>query len=250
VAVPYANLTNPQTLNLYAMVGDDPESFADLDGHAGAGYPEPNNCMANQETCPQTGALNDGGPSSPNPAGYSEADYEKGLEQIQQQQGVAGGGGSPQEGQQVQQGTSGQPSSTQQTLSAVKVDDGGDYLRIAVDWKLSGDSKTGGWVVQHVIGDWNKNSAIPGHREYWEAWYISAGKNNTNYHIHIGFDDQFTGGFGTKIHAEARFYEGLKLPSTFKPGGVDVAGGLRSTYSDPHLSTTHATPPIIRDWKP
>ncbi len=33
VAVPYANLTNPQTLNLYAMVADDPESFADLDGH-------------------------------------------------------------------------------------------------------------------------------------------------------------------------------------------------------------------------
>jgi RHS repeat-associated protein len=33
VAVPYANLTNPQTLNLYAMVSDDPETFADLDGH-------------------------------------------------------------------------------------------------------------------------------------------------------------------------------------------------------------------------
>jgi RHS repeat-associated protein len=31
--VPYANLTNPQTLNLYSMVGDDPESFADLNGH-------------------------------------------------------------------------------------------------------------------------------------------------------------------------------------------------------------------------
>jgi RHS repeat-associated protein len=31
--VPYASLTNPQTLNLYAMVSDDPESFADLDGH-------------------------------------------------------------------------------------------------------------------------------------------------------------------------------------------------------------------------
>ncbi|MBZ5527084.1 MAG: hypothetical protein LAN71_04165 [Acidobacteriia bacterium] len=31
--VPYANFTNPQTLNLYAMVSDDPESFADLDGH-------------------------------------------------------------------------------------------------------------------------------------------------------------------------------------------------------------------------
>jgi RHS repeat-associated protein len=34
VAVPYANLTNPQTLNLYSMVADDPESGADLDGHA------------------------------------------------------------------------------------------------------------------------------------------------------------------------------------------------------------------------
>jgi RHS repeat-associated protein len=31
--VPYANLSNPQTLNLYSMVSDDPESFADLDGH-------------------------------------------------------------------------------------------------------------------------------------------------------------------------------------------------------------------------
>jgi RHS repeat-associated protein len=31
--VPYANLSNPQTLNLYSMVADDPESFADLDGH-------------------------------------------------------------------------------------------------------------------------------------------------------------------------------------------------------------------------
>jgi RHS repeat-associated protein len=30
--VPYANLSNPQTLNLYAMVSDDSESFADLDG--------------------------------------------------------------------------------------------------------------------------------------------------------------------------------------------------------------------------
>ncbi len=31
--IPYANLANPQTLNLYAMVHDNPETFADLDGH-------------------------------------------------------------------------------------------------------------------------------------------------------------------------------------------------------------------------
>jgi RHS repeat-associated protein len=33
--VPYANLTNPQTLNLYQFVGDNPETFSDLDGHEG-----------------------------------------------------------------------------------------------------------------------------------------------------------------------------------------------------------------------
>ena len=36
--VPYANLSNPQTLNLYGMVEDDPESFSDLDGHWSAPY--------------------------------------------------------------------------------------------------------------------------------------------------------------------------------------------------------------------
>jgi hypothetical protein len=33
--VPYADFINPQTLNLYAMVHDNPETFADLDGHNG-----------------------------------------------------------------------------------------------------------------------------------------------------------------------------------------------------------------------
>ena len=39
--VPYANLTNPQTLNLYAMVSDNPETFADLDGHTIGPPPSP-----------------------------------------------------------------------------------------------------------------------------------------------------------------------------------------------------------------
>jgi len=53
--VPYANLTNPQTLNLYAIVRDNPESFADLDGHDGGQVPnevtpqqcQGPNCQAN-----------------------------------------------------------------------------------------------------------------------------------------------------------------------------------------------------------
>ena len=39
--VPYANLANPQTLNLYAMASDNPETFADLDGHGTDPVPPP-----------------------------------------------------------------------------------------------------------------------------------------------------------------------------------------------------------------
>src|SRR6202042_3044549 len=47
--VPYANLTNPQTLNLYAMVSDNPESFVDLDGHAR--YPGEPPAPGSPQTC-------------------------------------------------------------------------------------------------------------------------------------------------------------------------------------------------------
>jgi len=49
--VPYANLTNPQTLNLYAMVSDNPETFADLDGHADSNNlcPSNGNCDSHDE---------------------------------------------------------------------------------------------------------------------------------------------------------------------------------------------------------
>jgi RHS repeat-associated protein len=62
-AVPYANLTNPQTLNLYSMVGDDPESFADLDGHGdqttvtATVNPTGGGCSSPDECSP---AINDG----------------------------------------------------------------------------------------------------------------------------------------------------------------------------------------------
>jgi len=52
VAVPYANLTNPQTLNLYAMVSNDPETSADLDGHAGQNAPPVNAPGCQLMDCP------------------------------------------------------------------------------------------------------------------------------------------------------------------------------------------------------
>ena len=46
--MPYANLTNPQTLNLYAMVSDNPETFADLDGHQEEDETEEEEAEANE----------------------------------------------------------------------------------------------------------------------------------------------------------------------------------------------------------
>jgi RHS repeat-associated protein len=53
-AVPYANLTDPQTLNLYAIVGGNPESFADLNGHDPyPGCKAPNECSDDTNTAEQ-----------------------------------------------------------------------------------------------------------------------------------------------------------------------------------------------------
>ena len=61
VAVPYANLTNPQTLNLYAIVHDNPETFGDLDGHCDADHVQ--DCKDNATTA--NGALPAAGETSP-----------------------------------------------------------------------------------------------------------------------------------------------------------------------------------------
>ncbi len=60
VPVPYANLANPQTLNLYSMVEDDPESFADLDGHGDGTTPTVSVSASGstKDKCPLTSGVN------------------------------------------------------------------------------------------------------------------------------------------------------------------------------------------------
>jgi RHS repeat-associated protein len=70
VAVPYADLTNPQTLNLYAIVHDNPSTFADLDGHTcgSIGDSDRNGCSTptNTKTAkPGDGSTGDGTGKSP-----------------------------------------------------------------------------------------------------------------------------------------------------------------------------------------
>ena len=84
VPVPYANLTNPQTLNLYSMVADDPESFADLDGHEtnSQGGADAQSAMNNQVNC-NTGT---GSPATCNTnASTTQALDQQQAEQAKQQ---------------------------------------------------------------------------------------------------------------------------------------------------------------------
>jgi RHS repeat-associated protein len=135
------------------------------------------------------------------------------------------------------------------TLFAQSVDPGADYFSVKIDWLLSSKSCKGGVVVQHVVGDWPKaDNNLAGHWNYWEAWQISKDNTQTAYHKRFGFDDRFGGFFGTKLHAEARFYEGTPLPNTFVAGSVKPAHDLPATLTDPHLSTANATPPVVRDF--
>src|SRR5271170_1163437 len=75
--VPYANLNNPQTLNLYAMVSDNPETFADLDGHGGedllGGNTDPINPAKKEGGAQPTNSQQNQKPQYQNPQNEAEA---------------------------------------------------------------------------------------------------------------------------------------------------------------------------------
>ncbi len=123
-----------------------------------------------------------------------------------------------------------------------------------ITWQLGEPSPSGGYVVQEILLTARSSNNLGGNgtAHYWEAWRIMAGATQTP-SIAAGisqWDDSFsvgaqTGSGSITWKSSARFYEGLILPSTFKPG-QPFAGPLPSTTIDPHLSTTHATAPVNR----
>lgn len=114
-----------------------------------------------------------------------------------------------------------------------------------IQWKLNHESKSGGWIVQHI----QANFTGAGNFDYWEAWQVPAHSRSTKTLIVFGYDDMFRGLTGSHIHSSARFYDGLQLPASFTvhPAGFP-AGVLRATTVDPHLPLKHATAADNRDW--
>jgi RHS repeat-associated protein len=97
--VPYANLTNPQTLNLYAMVSDNPESFADLNGHiavhgecwtdsAGCASGETPSTTTNDQTGPQnTGTAQNQAQNTSQTKQLTADDVSKGIKAFDSDKG-------------------------------------------------------------------------------------------------------------------------------------------------------------------
>lgn len=115
----------------------------------------------------------------------------------------------------------------------------------------------GGEIIQHIVinggchqltAPCNAPNAL--NYDYWEAWeWPPFNSPTTSIFPLLGFDDAFRGPKGTKFTAEARFYQGLALPSSFVAWNTATAAlSLPSTIYDPQLSTANATPAVNRTW--
>jgi RHS repeat-associated protein len=126
-----------------------------------------------------------------------------------------------------------------------------------INWSLTHNTKKGGWIVQHIVADFEGSTQCGGHGQcnYWEAWQVDPNSHTPLLHgldaNGTSYSDRFGGGAGSHIHASATFYEGLTLPSSFtvQPEGFPAAD-LRSTTTNPNLPTDNATAPNVRWWGP
>ena len=140
-----------------------------------------------------------------------------------------------------------------QILSYQTTEGGSNLAYWKIKWQLSNLSPNGGYIVQEVSGniqfkDNGQTKNIPYH--YWEAWKVNAGSKTCScfdqFVLNPHSDNTATG--TDTLTAKARFYEGLRLPSSFVPSGNPYSGTLPSTNTNPNLPTTNATPPVVRSW--
>lgn len=155
---------------------------------------------------------------------------------------------------------SGSQSLSKSTLKGPTAKKHGEYHWL-IQWKLSEASKAGGWIVQKVnftgnIEDDKGKKLKTGwekHSPYWEAWKVNKNQKVTEYAENGDPDDDTYAnpGYGantkgtTTIKGDAKFYEGLTLPSSFKVIPGHPAGILLTTKSDPNLSG--GTPTLDHD---
>jgi hypothetical protein len=127
---------------------------------------------------------------------------------------------------------------------------------LKIKWELSAPSENGGWIIQHIRVFSPEGELI---RYFWEAWEVSANSTQTSLGVNgAPFDDHFRDYAGTKVYAEARYYDGIQLPPTFAVNQgntatrtMTTAGILPASIVDPRLLTTDAqkvTNEVSRRW--
>ncbi len=118
-------------------------------------------------------------------------------------------------------------------------------------WQLAHASPRGGYIVEEVtrtiLGTKADGSPItPSAIKYWQAWEVPAGLNAPSDALDSFANPAPAGSTGEDlVSAEARFYEGLILPPSFSVGNSPYAGKRLSSTTDPKLSTTSATLPVV-----
>jgi len=147
------------------------------------------------------------------------------------------------------------------TIAVAGVDIDGQWLRYATNpesnagvegkWQLAHASPRGGYIVERVtrtiLGTRADGSPItPSSVEYWQAWQVPAGADAPADASDNLSNAAFAGSTGEEsVTAVARFYEGLILPPAFGAGNSPYAGERLSSTTDPNLSTSSATLPVI-----
>jgi RHS repeat-associated protein len=109
-----------------------------------------------------------------------------------------------------------------------------------IEWEIEGAGR-GGWLIQHVIKETNVLNADGSVKEkktteFWEAWRVG----NDGKIQFSGIDTFRFGSYGAETRGSlsatgyAKYYEGYTLPDDFRLGGAGIlAGDLRSTMDKP-----------------
>jgi hypothetical protein len=132
----------------------------------------------------------------------------------------------------------------QQTLTARTTKGGPNGSVYQRQFELSRASKKGGYIIQYVSADWRISGKPDDQKIYWEAFRVMPGASSPEVTWSEGGADQFDGGgLGSKISADAQFYDGMtskQLNSLFRGTGgkqVPESGSAPSTDRDPHVPT-------------
>ena len=102
-------------------------------------------------------------------------------------------------------------------------------------------------VTRTIMGTKADGSPItPSSVQYWQAWPVPPGADAPANATDDFPNTALAGSTGDeRVSAVARFYEGLILPPAFAMGNSLFAGGRVSSMTDPNLSTSSATLPVV-----